>query len=115
MNIQRQLKKIHRDLSEIAFEMETSASKPRERKGAYDVPIYYPDEDIEIRGRLRTTPILSRKLGAWIAEFEIENKYSRKIDPQYFVDGNITAYWNGEVSPSMWELFDINKGIQEII
>ena len=37
MNINRKLKRIQQDLQEIAREMETSASKPRERKGDYIV------------------------------------------------------------------------------
>ena len=120
MNIQRQLKKIHRDLSEIAFEMEISASKPKERKGAYHVSIYYHDEDREIFGSLLTKPKLDRKSGAWVADFEIEDEYFNILDyddvyysrpKNYFADkypeneNVITAYWE----EGRWNLYSRNR------
>ena len=120
MNIQRQLERIHKELSEIAFEMEIGASKPKERKGAYHVSIYYHDEDREIFGSLLTKPKLDRKSGAWVADFEIEDEYFNILDyddvyysrpKNYFADkypeneNVITAYWE----EGRWNLYSRNR------
>ena len=76
MNINKKLQKIGRDLQEIAYEIETSASRPRERKGDHDIIIYKAlDRSNEIYGygTLVTNPVRIKKT-SWCMGGRIHNE-----------------------------------------
>ena len=123
MNINRKLKKINKDLQEVALEMETSADKPRERKGDY-VRLYgakglYRDRNLPAGSGLKyfvaqlvTKPEFNDDMGSWEAKVIYEanedgTKFSKSIaywDPEYggiwMLDMSIKS--RNDKMPSKW-------------
>ena len=97
MNINCKLKRIQQDLQEIALEMGTSTSKPKDRKGDY-IRLYtfiglYEDSSMGskyFKAQLATKPTFN-KVNNWSAKVIFEWKKNR----------NTTVFWQGM---GLWEL-----------